>query len=315
MKSATPAALLNIRVARRIVRDTPLLGAVRGVEYLPKGYSADRKYVLRERGRPRYLLRLSDIKLRRRRQGEFEVLGRLRRRGVLCPRGHLFGVVQEAKVCYMVLDYVLGRCAQEELGKLSRRRQFNIGVAAGRQLRKLHALRCPDGSFDWHAHRRAKYLRHVREARDNGITFPGRKEVERYVNGNFDLMRGRPARLQHDDFHPGNLIVRGGRLAGVIDFNRCDWGDPIHDFCKLPMFCAPSSVPFALGQLAGYFPGGIPGSFWPLYNLYVAMSLHGALLWSYFYDRRGWRRWQAWIQDILRTHDFAAAASPAWFGR
>lgn len=306
---------MNIRVARRIVSRTPLLGAIGRVEYLRRGYSDDRKYMLWEKGRCRYLLRLSGIDFARRRRGEFDTLGKLRRRGVLCPKAHLFGLAEEANVCYMVLDYVPGQCAWQELRRLPQKQQFSIGVAAGRQLRLMHQLRCPDKGFDWHAHRKAKYLRHVRETRAHGLTFAGQEEVERYVKRNFAVMRGRPVRFQHDDFHPGNLIVRNGRLAGVIDFNRCDWGDPIHDLCKVPMFCAPVSTPFAMGQLRGYFPARIPKSFWPLYNLYVAMSLHGCLLWSYFHDRRGWNIWRRWVQDVLDTHDFAGSGLPGWFAR
>jgi aminoglycoside phosphotransferase (APT) family kinase protein len=306
---------VNIRVARRIVGRTPLLAAISRVEYLRKGYSGDRKYTLWEKGKPRYLLRLSGIELRRRRQGEFDALGRLRRRGVLCPEAHLFGVAEEARVCYMVLDYIPGQCAWQELPRLSEKRQFGIGVAAGRQLRLMHQLRCPDKSFDWHAHRKAKYLRHVKEARAHGLTFAGQGEVERYVKRNFGVMRGRPVRFQHDDYHPGNLIVRNGRLAGVIDFNRCDWGDPLHDFYKVPMFCAPVSTPFAMGQLRGYFPAGIPKSFWREYNLYVAMSLHGCLLWSHLHDPRGWNRWQSWVRHVLDSHDFVGSGPPAWFAR
>ncbi|MCE7792052.1 aminoglycoside phosphotransferase family protein [Salipaludibacillus sp. CUR1] len=37
-------------------------------------------------------------------------------------------------------------------------------------------------------------------------------------------MKQRPNLFQHDDFHLGNIIVNNKKFAGVIDFNRYDWG-------------------------------------------------------------------------------------------
>ena len=52
------------------------------------------------------------------------------------------------------------------------------------------------------------------------------------------------------DVKDGNLIVNGGRLSGIIDFNRYDWGDPVHDFVKTAYFSSAESVPFSAGQMA-----------------------------------------------------------------
>lgn len=54
-----------------------------------------------------------------------------------------------------------------------------------------------------------------------------------YIERHLACLEGRPNQFLHDDFHVGNLIVRDGTYAGVIDFNRYDWGDPVHEFVKL----------------------------------------------------------------------------------
>jgi len=67
-------------------------------------------------------------------------------------------------------------------------------------------------------------------------------------------MRGRPNRLQHDDFHPSNLVV--------AYFSRND------------------SIPFSVGQIDGYFSGKIPEQFWRLYCLNNALIMLPTISWT-----------------------------------
>ena len=226
--------LLDSRAAHQIVDTTPLLKAVERVEFLDKGYSHDRKYVLWESGSPTYLLRLSDVKLKERRRTEFDLIAQHRRRGSLCPESLVFGTTDDGKACYSVMSYIPGESAEEALPRLPERLQFEVGLAAGRELRKLHELRHPDEDFDWAAHRKAKYARYLKQARELGLDFQGRQVVEAFIEANERLLDTAPVRFQHDDCHPANLIVQDGELAGVVDFNRCDWGDPIENFYKVP---------------------------------------------------------------------------------
>lgn len=52
-------------------------------------------------------------------------------------------------------------------------------------------------------------------------------------------------RFLHDDAHPGNMLVRDGQYAALIDWNDAGWGDPALEFVNI----AESAVPHAL---AGY---------------------------------------------------------------
>ncbi len=305
---------MNIRVARRIVKGIPMLEGVERVEYLRKGYSRDKKYVLWEGGERRYLLRMSGIRARGRRKAEFEILRQHRAQQIPCPEPYVFGEDEKGGVCYLLVSYIEGECAAEELGKLSRMAQFEVGVVAGGVLRRLHELRCPDENFNWYEHRKAKYRSRLEECLEHGLKFSGQEDAERYVEENEWMMRESPVMFQHDDYHPGNLIVRGGKLAGVVDFNRCDWGDPIEDFYKVPMFGAPASVPFARGQVMGYFPEGIPEGFWRRYTLFVGMNLHPAVLYGYHGSANSLRRFRELVEEIAATHDFRGGGPPVWYG-
>ncbi len=105
---------------------------------------------------------------------------------------------------------------------------------------------------------RAESSRRVLEL---GIAFHGQEEAERYVSDHLDLLCDRPTVLRHGDYHPSNLIVQDEDVTGVVDFNRCDWGDPWEEFYKIAFFGAPVSENYACGQLFGYFGGSPPERF------------------------------------------------------
>ena len=259
------------------------------------------------------MLRLADIALRERRKADFEMLSRHHERDVLCPQPFAFGVVDSAKVCYSLLSYLPGENAEEALPRLPETQQFAIGFVAGQELLKLHKVRHPDKDFDWPRRRTTKYLRHIEGARELDLAFAGQEEVEDYVDANLDLLGKAPVRFQHDDYHAANLIVHKGRFAGVVDFNRFDWGDPVEDFYKLPWFSRPVSTPFARGQVQGYLSRGVPTEFWRRYDLYVAMSLHGSLVWAHRYYPKQLGMFRRRIKEILDTHDFRSSGPPTWY--
>ena len=123
-------------------------------------------------------------------------------------------------------------------------------------------------------------------------------------------MRESEVRFQHDDYHPANLIVREGKLQGVIDFNRCDWGDPVEDFYKVPWFTTAISIPFALGQVEGYLGVASPDRFWERYNLLIALNLHGSLVYAH-HEGMDW--WPERLDNIVAEHDFQGGGPPQWF--
>ncbi|WP_440117543.1 phosphotransferase [Paenibacillus sp. QZ-Y1] len=67
------------------------------------------------------------------------------------------------------------------------------------------------------------------------------------IEEHLDWMKNRLDVFQHDDFHLGNLVIQEDKLAGVIDFNRFDQGDPVHEFLKLGLFVSETSIPYCIG--------------------------------------------------------------------
>ena len=300
-------------VAEALIRNANLPAPIAEIEFLDKGYSADRKYVLRSHGGTDYLLRISDIAEEQVRRANFELVSRLWAKGIACPHPICFDTDPELGVCFMVLTYLSGDSGEEALPKMGPAQQYAVGHQAGEELAKMHRALAPADPVDDYAIRGDKYVRHQKLVQEAGLSFRGQDRAERYVAAHLDLLRGRPTTFRHGDYHPGNLVVQGDALVGAVDFNRCDWGDPVDDFYKIAFFGAPLSPDYARGQITGYFGGAPPDGFWPLYNLYVAMVLPADIVWTQQHYPQHLSASLELIEIITSTHDFEDGGAPAWW--
>lgn len=304
---------MNDTLLRAIVDDLPIEGTARSVEFLDKGFSDDRKYLITCDDKAAYLLRVSDIAKKHIRQADFDYVSKLSAKSIACPRAMHFGENAGNGVCYGLYTYILGDCAEDALPKLTTAQQYSFGLQAGKELLKIHFALAPTEVVDDFARRGGSHTRHSKMVAEQGITFSGQKTADAYVEKNLHLLHNRPTTFRHGDYHPGNLIVKDGKLAGVIDFNRCDWGDPIDDFYKIALFGAPLSQAYACGELTGYFGGGPPEDFWPLYNLYVAAILPSDIVWTQQHYPQHLAASIELIELITATHDFVDGGPPDWW--
>ncbi|WP_301665430.1 phosphotransferase family protein [Methanoculleus frigidifontis] len=292
-------------------------------EEIREGYSDERKYVLGLQGGERLLLRITkpaDEAIVRRKQAEFDVIRDLGHYSDKIPEAEYFGVSKENRLCFMILRFIEGTAAEKCLPDLPGDVQYAIGVAAGEELKKMHAMKAPawyPGWYETKTQKHAYYLRSLAEcgAKPEGVDLDA---IQTYVESGMDLMKNVEAAFQHDDYHPGNIIVRDGSLSGVIDFNRYDWGDPIHDFYKTAFFSRNVSIPFSVGQIDGYTGGNVPNDFWKKYSLYVAMGVVADTVWSHRYAIRTGaagevERSQKTVQTIWRDHDGFDSDVPLWY--
>lgn len=305
--------MIEIATVERIVANIPLGDSISHITPLAKGFSTDDKFILAVNAEPTYLLRISHERETARRRTEFSLLTQLAACGISCSTPYYFGCAQEFGVCFSLLGYLPGSCAEEVLPAMDASRQYAIGMQAGATMKRMHtAITAPTG-IDWPAYRMGKYRRFLDIAQEQGLRFPNQPVVEQFVDAHYHLLYGRPVTFLHDDFHPGNLIIVAEQFAGVIDFNRCDWGDPYHDFYKLAHFSAAALPAFARGQVDGYFGAEAPEEFWPIYTLYVAMSLHVDLAWTQrFWPDQLDASYQR-IAQICETHDLIEGTAANWY--
>jgi len=213
-----------------------------------------------------------------------------------------------------VTSYVEGKDAEEAITQYAEDVQFQIGVEAGMEIRKVHQLAAPSHMERWATRKAEKHQRYIDAYHECGIRIPYDTDIIAFIDNNIHLMNDRPNVLQHDDFHVANIIVKDGKFAGIIDFDRYDWGDPVHEFLKVGMFSKGVSIPFAVGQIKGYFLNDEPDdAFWRLYALYLAMSVFSAIVWTINTTPDTLDDMLDKVNAFVRDHDHFQQVRPIWY--
>ncbi len=293
------------------------------IEPVMKGFSDDRKFVLTSGTRKRFLLRITesdDARVLEARREMYALMNQLTGYSSLVPKGYGCWISRDTHSCIMIHEYVQGDDGEESLLRYSPKAQYAIGYQAGLELKKIHQLPAPAGLASWYTRKKQKHERYCDVCNREQLT-PEELDLEpvhRYIADTIDLMKDARQTFQHDDYHPANLIIKNGELAGIIDFNRYDWGDPVHDFYKLAYYSRTISIPFSRGQIDGYFEGYLPPDFWKKYALYNAMSIIPTIVWSSrMASREKYRDVRAnaipLILTLIRDHEGFRSAIPRWY--
>ncbi|WP_078380783.1 aminoglycoside phosphotransferase family protein [Sutcliffiella halmapala] len=302
---------MNVKVID-ILENIPSLKGYSSVEKIDEGYSADNKYIVNVRLN-RYLLRLSDKRFKDKRKLEFLLLQDLEKQGVQTNKAieHIF--LEKASLSVMVLSYIDGIPANEVISVLPDETQYEIGIVAGQQLRKIHAVNAPQ-DFNWEVTQKKKFSYYLSEYRKGSFKLKNEDEIIRFIEGNLSQLKHRPSTLLHDDFHLGHIILHNNAYNGFIDLNGYDFGDPYHDFYNLSLFSRRVSVPYCIGQIKSYFPNNQPDhTFWRLYALYAAMNLFSTIVWTRKYDEHSFDDALERIDLILQDHDYFNFDKPLWY--
>ncbi len=287
------------------------------------GFSFEQKYLLTGGDATPYLVRIIHTPHQNdllKKQEEFRILSRLRQYSKLVPRTIAFGTTDDRSLCFMILTYCPGNDAEGILASLSDEEQFLLGVEAGRELKRLHGMPAPAMLPEWSCTISAKFKRKCCAFIDKGLDLPDMDlpKITAFVEKNLPGIRSTRQTFLHDDYHPGNLIIQNKKLSGIIDFNRYDWGDPIHDFVKLGYFSRAISIPFSAGQVDGYHGGSPRPEFWQRYSLYCAMTIVADVLWSALYEEKGGVSGEmnrALQRDcrVIADHEQFTSAVPGWY--
>ena len=109
---------------------------------LLKGWSRDKKYILENSNRERYVLRLSDNDLYEKKKKQFELLNKIELLGLNCSRPIEFGADADGTV-YTLMSYLEGEDGETAVEALTDKAAYRLGVEAGNCLRKLHSVDIP----------------------------------------------------------------------------------------------------------------------------------------------------------------------------
>lgn len=297
---------MDIQIKEKITH----LKNARSIVELDKGFSFDKKYIIDNE----YLLRLFPIEDVKHRRIEYDTIHALSAFSNYVPAGVDFNTLEELGKAYMILTFLPGVDAEVAMKGLTENEQYHVGFDAGRELKKLHGLKAPSDYEPWHILKKKKSDRYIEELKEIDIDEHLKRLLEDYILKNEHLMKERPNRFQHDDFHPSNLVIHKKAFAGIIDFQRMDWGDPVHDLQKLGFFSTRVSVPFTKGVVDGYHEdGGLTSEFWELYSLYSAMHVVSAIVWGMKMGPEQFEVLYEYSMDVLRDHDNFKEIVPDWY--
>lgn len=278
-----------------------------------KGYSDDQKFLVQQ-AEGSYLVKIFDSAQAGAKYAEFHALQAMQQYDVSCSKAIELGEWQDISKGYMILSYIDGEEATDALLHYTEEQQLQIGIEAGKELKKIHRHQADQAMPSWHERKQAKHQAYMRSYEQLGMRIPHDESMIAFIDEHIHLMAGRPNLFQHDDYHPGNLVVKDGKLAGVIDFNRCDWGDPFHEFLKVGLFSVEVSVPFAIGQIRGYFNEQSPPEyFWRLYTLYIAMSLISSIVWIQKVKPEETNEMLQRLVRVMEDHHNFASIVPRWY--
>ena len=118
-----------------------------------------------------------------------------------------------------------------------------------------------------------------------------------------------------DGFHPvsvGNMMIGKDRKLYIIDFNRCDFGDPWEEFNRI-VWCAGCSSLLSTGMVNGYFDNEVPLIFWQLLALYISSNTLSSLPWAIPFGSGEVEVMINQANDILHWYDDMQNVIPVWY--
>jgi aminoglycoside phosphotransferase (APT) family kinase protein len=279
------------------------------VQYLNKGWSVDQKWI-GIKDQQKHLIRISDISLRSRRKWEFEQITRLYQQGWPVNRPLLF--IEEADIVIGIYSYIEALDLETAIQTLPASMQYDMGYFAGEALSAIHCLPIETDSINQYERMSKKMYKHIDQYLQKDLHFPNDDLVIDYIKNNLHILSDRPLVFQHGDYHIGNMLLVEYQHAAIIDFNRCDIGDPYEEFVRAYFFSRKHSVPFVIGQLDGYFKNGIPDDFHVLMKLYMADSLLSALTWSTQFSIGQTEELKKYVLMIMDDYDQFQKDIPTW---
>ncbi|MCE7983264.1 MAG: aminoglycoside phosphotransferase family protein [Caldilinea sp. CFX5] len=286
------------------------IGPIQTITPIAKGFSFEKKFKLTS-DRGDFLARLSPIDAYATKAQEFALMQQLYAVGVHCNQPILILQDEASATVCTLYRYLAGVDAEENIGALSVATQYAIGVAAGQDLHRINSL--SRATNTWKARKWQKHERYVKRYFQQAYRLKNDEQLLRFIETHYDPTEATQDHLQHDDFHLGNIVLNGEQYGGILDFERYDWGDPLHEFVKLEWFTWPVSAAFARGQVAGYF-GKRPLSDAECLQIavYLAMSLLSTLVWTREFHPHVWPETEKQILSIMARYDNFARIRPPW---
>jgi aminoglycoside phosphotransferase (APT) family kinase protein len=247
---------------------------------LNKGWSSDRKFILKST-QETVLLRILDSSKFHRKIQEINYLQQLDLAPVQFSQG-LSGELIKNEVHYKT-SYLLGQDLEEVIDSLSYEQQIELGYQAGVALKAIHSQIKIEETISWEKHYGSKMDRNIKAYKECGTRFVGDDLLINKLNELRNLINHRPVSFQHGDYHIGNFLLCEDGHLGILDFDRWDIGDPWEEFNRI-VWTREKSPVFTRSMIMAYFEDQIPDHFFDLLFLYIGVNALASIPWASKYN-------------------------------
>ena len=279
-------------------------------EIIEKGWSGDKKYCIYDAEGSKYLLRVSPIEEYERKKNEFDLMKKVAALEVPMCLPLEFGLCDGG--VYSIQSWIEGVDAEAEAENLSCEEQYLYGVKSGKILKKIHTIPAPPDIENWEEFFNRKIDRKIKAYENCSLKYENGQVFLDYINTHRHLLANRPRTYQHGDYHVGNMMIGENRKLYIIDFNRCDFGDPWEEFNRI-VWCAQAMPLFAKGMVDGYFDSNVPFAFWELLALYISSNTLSSLPWAIPFGEGEINVMINQANDILSWYDNMNNPIPSWY--
>ena len=277
---------------------------------IEKGWSGDKKYCAIDDIGGKFLLRISPIEQYERKKSEYDLMCQVAALDIPMCLPIEFGVCDEG--VYSIQSWIDGNDAESEANNFSDSEQYSYGFEAGRVLQKIHSISAPSNIEDWEEFFNRKIDRKIQMYEKCPIKYEYGQTFIEYINSHRHLLKGRPRTYQHGDYHVGNMMIGKDRKLYIIDFNRCDFGDPWEEFNRI-VWCAQAMPLFATGMVNGYFDNIVPTEFWELLALYICSNTLSSIPWAIPFGQEEIDVMLKQASDVLSWYDNMQTCIPSWY--
>ena len=280
------------------------------IEPLLKGWSRDKKYIVIDNKNNKFLLRISSIELYDKKLKQFNLLKEVEKLNINASKPISFGKLNDEEI-YMLLTYLEGEDAETYVSKVSDEEAYNLGLKAGKILKKLQSIPITSDEKTWYEKYQEKMIRKIKVAKECMKEIINLDLLIDYVEKHIDIVKDRPQLFTHGDYHLGNLIVNNGEI-GVIDFDKNGIADPYDDFKP---FCWNVFINayFETGFIDGYFDNNVPREFFEVLCLYAAEQLLSHLPWAMTFGEEEIKTAYKVMHAVMDWYDNFKLIIPKWY--
>ena len=295
-----------------MIEDIKNYSSWKNVEKISKGWSSDVKYLITAEDDQKLLLRVSDIEQYDAKKSEYEMIKKFASSGIEMNQPVDFGICNNGKSVYTLLTWIEGCDLEEALKKVPVSEQYELGVKAGKLLKKIHSIKVDEKDLPLRT-KKEKFLTRLEIYENSKVRIENDENIINYIKDNIDYTCQEGPVYCHGDFHPGNLIYMPNKEIGVIDFNRWKVSDPYEEFYKLSQFGVDASIPYCVGQIDSYFEGNVPPKFWKIQTVYVAYCILTSIVWAEKFGEKDLENMKKRTLKVIEDYEDFTTDIPKWY--